>query len=150
MNTNGHELDWEGVTHKVVGCAFDVSNVLGCGFLEKPYENALAIELRLKNLKVEQQKKIEIRYKGAIVGEYVADLLVENCVIVELKCVRNLDEVHMAQCLNYLKATGLPVCMLFNFSKPKLEFKRILNQVTPSTHTERLVNPINESFANQR
>ena len=147
MNTNGHELDWEGVTNKVIGCAFTVSNELGCGFLEKPYENALAIELRAQGLKVSQQHPIEIRYKGEVVGEYVADLLVEDCVIVELKCAKNLDEVHTAQCLNYLKATGMPACMLLNFAKPRVEFKRILNQVIPTTHAAGMVHAINDAFA---
>ena len=116
------------ITEKVIGCAFRVSNVLGCGFLEKVYENALVIELRKSGLNVEQQAAINVLYEGEVVGEYIADILVENCVLAELKAVKSLDEVHMAQCLNYLKATKLKVCLLMNFGRPRIEVKRIVNK----------------------
>ena len=95
------------ITERVIGCAYVVANTLGHGFLEKVYENALAHELRKAGLAVMQQSSIKIRYDGIVVGDYVADLLVEGAVLVELKAVRILDGVHVAQCLNYLKATGL-------------------------------------------
>lgn len=97
---------------------------MGCGFLEKVYENALAHELRKAGLSVEQQKSIAVWYDGINVGDYLADLLVEGQVIVELNVVKNLDEIHQAQCLNYLKATGLRVALLLNFAKPRIEIKR--------------------------
>ena len=95
-------------------------------FVEKVYENALAHELRSASLAVAQQYAIAVRYKDIIVGEYVADLLVANEIIMELKAVRPLDEIHAAQCMNYLKATGLRVCLLFNFGKPRVEVRRIV------------------------
>ena len=115
------------LTEKVIRCAFAVSNTLGCGFLEKVYENALAHELRKAGLKVEQQHAITIHYDGVVVGEYAADLLVEGVLLLELKAVKEFDDIHMAQCLNYLRATNLQLCLLMNFGKPKLEFRRIVN-----------------------
>lgn len=103
-----------------------MSNALGCGFLEKVYENALAHELRSREcLAVEQQKALNVYYDGVLVGEYVADLLVAERVLVELKTVDALDDIHRAQCLNYLHAAGLRVCLLMNLSRLKVEIKRI-------------------------
>jgi GxxExxY protein len=116
------------ITERVIGCAYVVANTLGHGFLEKVYENALAYELRKAGLIVEQQKIIKIQYDGIVVGDYVADLLVEGVVLVELKAVKNLEEVHVAQCLNYLKATRLQISLLFNFATPRVQLKRIVNQ----------------------
>ena len=116
------------LSEKVIGCAYAVSNVLGAGFLEKVYENALAHELRKSGLRVEQQHSLRVQYDGVIVGEYAADLLVEDCLPVELKAVKDLDEVHLAQCLNYLKATGLSLCLLINFGKPKVDVRRVVNR----------------------
>jgi GxxExxY protein len=124
MNADERRLDE--ITDKVIGCAFVVSNILGAGFVERVYENALAHALRSAGLAVAQQYAIAVRYKDIIVGEYVADLLVANEILVELKAVRALDEIHAAQCMNYLKATGLRVCLLFNFAKPRVEVKRIV------------------------
>lgn len=115
------------VTEKVIGCAFRVGNTLGHGFLEKVYENALAYELRNVGLEVVQQHPIAVRYDKVVVGEYVADLLVDGKVLVELKAVSELNEIHQAQCLNYLKATGLRICLLLNFGTPKVEVKRFAN-----------------------
>ena len=114
------------LTEKIIGCAFIVSNTLGCGFLEKVYENAMMIELNKNGLQTFQQVGIQITYDGQSVGEYYADLLVESKVVVELKAVKNLDNVHFAQCLNYLHASGFEVCLLFNFAKPRLEYHRIV------------------------
>ncbi len=114
------------LTERVIGCAFAVSNTLGCGFLEKVYENALAHELRKAGIKAEQDG-VKVYYDGVVVGEYVADLLVEECLLVELKAVKELDDIHMAQCLNYLKATKLRLCLLMNFAKPRLEVRRVAN-----------------------
>ncbi len=84
-------------------------------------------ELEKEGLRVEQQKSIEVRYDSVVVGEYAADLLVEKCVLVELKAVKSLDAVHLAQCMNYLKATGLRVCLLINFGSPRVQLKRVVN-----------------------
>jgi GxxExxY protein len=113
------------ISEKILGCAFAVSNGLGSGFLEKVYENALAHELRKAGLSVAQQHAIVAKYDGVVVGEYVADLLVGSLVLVELKCARVIDDVHLAQCLNYLKATGPRLCLLLNFGKPRVEVRRI-------------------------
>ena len=114
------------LTANIIGCAFKVANTLGHGFLEKVYENALAIELRNSGTEVIQQQEIDVQYEGTIVGRFVADLLVEGSVIVELKAVKKLDDFHVAQCINYLKVSGLRLALLINFQRPKLEWKRIL------------------------
>lgn len=114
------------ITEKIIGCLYQVSNSLGCGFLEKVYENASGIAIAKAGLRVQQQFPIQVRYEGVVVGDYFADLLVEELVLVELKTVKAFDDVHTAQCLNYLRATGLPVCLLVNFYRPKIEIKRIV------------------------
>jgi len=113
----------------IIGCAFSVMNKLGCGFLEKVYENALAHELRKAGLSVAQQCGMKVRYDDIIVGEYSADLLVEGVVVVELKAVKTLDSIHTAQCINYLKASGLRLCLLLNFGRPRVEVHRVANGV---------------------
>jgi GxxExxY protein len=99
---------------------------LGSGFLEKVYENALAYELRQMGLKVEQQKPIAVSYRAVVVGAYFADFLVEGLILVEVKTVRTLDEIHLAQCLSYLKASGLRYGLLLNFGRPKVQVKRVV------------------------
>lgn len=113
------------LTKKIIGCAFTVSNALGAGFLEKVYENALVHELRKQCLRVEQQKIITVQYDGVVVGDYIADLIVENQILIELKAAKGLDDVFVAICLNYLKVTKLRRCLLINFGKPKIEIRRI-------------------------
>jgi GxxExxY protein len=115
------------VTEKIIGCAFTVSNSLGCGFLEKVYENAMVIELAKQRLKVEQQKNLDVYYENSIVGEYFCDLFIEQEIIVELKTVRSIDEIHKAQLMNYLKACKKRFGLIINFAKPKIEIKRMLN-----------------------
>jgi GxxExxY protein len=117
------------ITERVIGCSYVVINALGHGFLEKVYEHALAHELRKTGLRVEQQMSIKVRYDGIVVGDYVADLLIESQVLVELKAAKVLDDVHVAQCLNYLKATGLRVCLLLNFGAPKVQIRPIVHQL---------------------
>jgi GxxExxY protein len=115
------------ISEKVIGCAFTVSNTLGAGFLEKVYENALAHELRKAGLHVEQQRGITVHYDGVVVGEYAADLFVENSLLVELKAAKSLEDIHLAQCLNYLKATDLTLCLLINFGTPRVQIKRVIH-----------------------
>lgn len=115
------------ITEIIIGCAFKVSGTLGCGFLEKVYENALAHALRKTGLNICQQQAISVIYDNVVVGNYVADILVENEVIVELKTVKCFDDIHFAQCINYLKATNLKICLLINFGNPKVQVKRFVN-----------------------
>jgi GxxExxY protein len=122
-DNNSHKVN--AITEKIIGSSYKVMNELGNGFLEKVYENALAYELRTSALKTEQQKKLKVFYKNFEVGKYEPDLVVENTVIVGLKTVNSLENSHRAQCLNYLKATGLKICLLINFGKPKVEVKRV-------------------------
>ena len=126
MGPNELQLDINRVTEKIINCVYRVSNTLGSGFLEKVYENALVIELRQNGLRVEQQYPIKVFYNDNLVGDFFADLLVEDRVIVEMKAAKTLDEVHSAQCMNYLKATGLKVCLLVNFGRPRVDIKRIV------------------------
>ncbi len=112
---------------RVIGCAFTVLNTLGVGFLEKVYENAMAQELGAAGLAFVQQCSVTVHYNGVSVGEYFADLLVEDALLVELKTVKALDDSHRMQCSNYLKATGLRLCLLLNFGKPRLEIKRVVH-----------------------
>lgn len=111
---------------EIVGAAFEVHNVLGYGFLEKVYQNALLVELAKRGLRVDAQRILKVKYKEAIVGDYAADLVVEESVIVELKTEGTYNSQHEAQLLNYLKATGLKVGVLINFGKRKCEFKRLV------------------------
>lgn len=122
---------------RVIGCAFNVLNTLGVGFLEKVYENALVVELRAAGLRVARQRGVRVEYRGVVIGEYVADLVVEDTLLVELKAVKALDDVHWIQCINYLKAARLPLGLLLNFGKPRLEIKRVANglQAAPQNTT---------------
>ena len=114
------------ITYEIRGAIFEVNKVLGPGFLERVYENALLIELHNRGLKAESQVPIRVMYKKLPVGEYVADVLVEKKIIVELKTVESLDKNHEAQLLNYLKATGIQIGLLVNFKNPKAEIKRMV------------------------
>jgi GxxExxY protein len=125
INADKRRWELDRITEKIIGCAFTVGNGLGCGFLEKVYENALAYELRKTGLLVEQQYGIEVRYDGIVVGQFFADLIVEGLVLIELNAVKALEEKHFAQCLNYLKATEITICLLINFGNPKVEIKRV-------------------------
>jgi len=114
------------ITERIIAGVYRVSNALGSGFVEKVYENALAIELSRDGLEFEQQYPVRVFYTDHPVGDFVADLLVENSVVVELKAVKALDDIHAAQCLNYLKATKLKICLLVNFGRPRVELRRIV------------------------
>ncbi len=111
------------LTEKIIEVFYKVYNTLGYGFLEKVYENSMAIELRKSGIRYQQQAPITVRYENEVVGEHNADLLIENLVIVELKATKQLAEEHEAQLLNYLKATTYEVGLLLNFG-PKPEIKR--------------------------
>jgi GxxExxY protein len=126
-------MDINDITYAINGAVFEVNRVLGPGFLEKVYENALLIELRSRGLKAESQVPIKVLYKEDVVGEYIADILVEGSVIVELKTVESLEKIHEAQLLNYLRATGIHLGLLVNFKHPKAEVKRLVHNL-PEGH----------------
>jgi GxxExxY protein len=126
MNTDERRCP-DSLTENVIGAILEVSNTLGAGFLEKVYERALLRELTLRGLRTKSQFSFSVMYKGACVGEYYADILVEDVLVVELKCVDHLANEHTAQCLNYLRASGRSVCLLVNFQRPKVEWRRIVN-----------------------
>jgi GxxExxY protein len=114
------------ISRAIIGAAHRVSSTLGFGFLEKVYENALAMELKGRGFTVDQQRPIHVHYGNEIVGDYVTDLLVEEAIVVEVKAATGLDAVHHAQCVNYLRATGYRVCLLLNFGRSRLELRRIV------------------------
>lgn len=114
------------ITYDIRGAVFEVNRILGSGFLEKVYERALIFELRDRGLKTESQVPLKIFYKENIVGDYFADILVEDQVIVELKAADRIEKVHEAQLLNYLRATGIQVGLIVNMKHPKAEIKRMV------------------------
>jgi len=122
------------ITSQIINCSFTVANKLGAGFLEKVYENSLLIELRKNGLKAENQKPVNVYYDQTIVGEYFADIFVENEIIIELKAIKHLDDVHKSQLMNYLKASNKRFGLLINFGPPKIEIKRIINGYNWSQH----------------
>ena len=122
----GKEIVEKDLVYAINACVFEVYRQLGHGFLEKVYENALVREFQNRDIAVEAQVPFSVRYKGVIVGEYCADLVVDDKVIVEVKAVEQLHPAHEAQILNYLKATGKKVGLLVNFSHPKATVKRFV------------------------
>ena len=120
----------------MLGAVFEVSHTLGAGFLEKVYQRALLRELSLRGIRATAEASFAITYKGHSVGEYYADLLVEDALVVELKCAERIANEHVAQCLNYLRASGLTLCLPVNFQKPKVEWRRIVLAFQISEATE--------------
>jgi GxxExxY protein len=114
------------LSQRVIGCAFEVSNTLGAGFLEQVYEKALCVELENEGLSFYCQKPVAVKYKDVIVGDYVTDIIVEDSLLLELKAVSVMPAVYQAQLINYLKATGLSHGLLLNFGTPKLGIKRMI------------------------
>jgi len=114
------------LTEHVLAAVFEVSNTLGAGFLEQVYQRALLKELALRGIRAVGEASFPVTYKGSHVGEYYADILVEDELVVELKCIDRFAPEHMAQCLNYLRASGRNLCLLVNFQKPTVEWKRIV------------------------
>ena len=126
MNTDGHGLMGEDQTRAIIGCAMEVMNVLGHGFLEKVYENALCVEMRLCKIQHLQQPRYEVRYKSEQVGEYIPDLIVSDSLVVDAKTIDAITDHEIGQMLNYLKITGLRVGLIFNFKHSKLQWKRVV------------------------
>jgi GxxExxY protein len=123
------EMEREELTEEILGACFEVSNELGSGFLESVYENALLIALHQKGINAVSQEPIAVRFREKPVGQFFADLLVDGEVIVELKAVKSLAPEHLAQVINYLKATGLETALLVNFGNRKVEYRRLHNKV---------------------
>jgi GxxExxY protein len=123
MNT---ELGFDLLTERVLGVVLEVSGALGAGFLEKVYERALLRELGLRGIRATSQASFAVTYKGRSVGEYFPYILVEGRLLVELKCAERFAGQHTAQCLNHLRACGATLCLLINFQRPKVEWRRIL------------------------
>jgi GxxExxY protein len=121
-------MDINEITYAINGAVFEVNKILGEGYLEKVYENALLLELRKRGFNVQNQVPVKVLYKGEVVGDYYADIIVEESVILELKVVESLDRLHAAQLLNYLRGTGYSIGLLINFRSPKAQIKRIVNK----------------------
>ena len=116
------------LTEKVIGAVHEVANTLGVGFLEKVYQRALVQELRARGLKADAEVPMDVFYKYECVGNYFVDVVVEEQLLVELKCVSELRPEHFAQCMNYLKACAQPLCLLVNFQSTRVQCKRVVNQ----------------------
>ena len=120
------KMELDAITEKIIGCAYQVSNTLGSGFPEDVYEKALHHQTLKNGLISERQYQMKVIYDGVLVGEFFADMLVGEKVLVEIKAVRVLDELHVAQAMNYLKASGMQICLLINFGRPKIEIRRFV------------------------
>ena len=127
MITNEKEILYKDLSYKIIGSAMEVHSTLGYGFLEKVYENAMMLLFRREGIQAKQQAPIKVYFEGEIVGDYFADILVEDKIILELKVLEKITDVHIAQALNYLKATGLELAIILNFGKRKLEYERLIN-----------------------
>lgn len=125
MDTKNKELDSEQTTQSIIGSAMEVLNHLGHGLLEKPYENALAVEFGLRHIPYSQQQPFDVVYKGVKIGEYIPDLIVDSRVVVDTKTIDHITDHELGQMINYLKITGLKVGLIINFKHPKLEWKRV-------------------------
>ena len=123
-------MEYKEVTETIIGCAYRVYNKMGFGFLESVYEKCLLIELRKAGLNTESQKPITVYYEGETVGEFVADIIVNDTVIIELKSVRRIIKAHEVQLVNYLVATGKPVGLILNFGERKVEIKRKVKELS--------------------
>lgn len=126
MNTNKEKILYKDLSYKITGLAMEVHSKLGYGFLEKVYENAMMVLLRREGIHAKQQAPITVYFDGKVVGDYYADILVEDKIILELKAIEKITDVHRAQTLNYLKATGLHLAILLNFGKQRLEHERFV------------------------
>jgi GxxExxY protein len=128
MNTDAHRYDGPHaqLTFAIIGCAMEVLNEVGPGLHEKPYENALVVEFGLKNIRLDQQRRFSVTYKGVQVGEFVPDLIAESAVVVDAKVIERITDVERGQMLNYLRISGLKVGLILNFKRPKLEWDRVI------------------------
>jgi len=121
------QYPYKELTGKIIGAAMEVHNTLGCGFLESVYEEALAVEFHLRDIKFERQRSLDVFYKDIKVKQFICDFLIEGSVLVELKVIKELASIETAQVLNYLKATNLKLGLLLNFGSGSLQYKRVIN-----------------------
>ena len=128
MNTDEHRSEGPSAerTFAIIGCAMEVLNTLGNGLHEKPYENALAVELRLRGIPIDQQSHFEVLYKNVVVGEYIPDLIVEGSVIVDTKVIDKITDFERGQMLNYLRITKAKIGLIINFKRANLEWDRVI------------------------
>ncbi len=125
MGESEEKILFKDLSYRIIGLAMQVHKELGHGFLEKVYENALMVLFRRENIKAIQQGPVIVRFLGEVIGEYYADILVEDKIILELKAADKIANAHKAQTLNYLKATGVQLAIILNFGKEKLEYERL-------------------------
>ena len=125
MDADKRRFDFEDETRQILGCAFEVLNELGHGLLEKPYENSLAVDFRIKGIPFIQQPRFEVKYKDEKVGEYIPDLIIFDKIIVDTKVIDRITDHELGQMMNYLKITGLPIGLIINFKRARLEWKRV-------------------------
>ncbi len=125
MNTEEESEEMNEISGRVLGCAIKVAKVLRPGYFEKVYENALVYEMRKQGLRVETQVRLDVCYEDIVVGQYIADVLVEGMMLLELKMTDDIGPAHISQALNYLTTTGLPLCLILNFGTSKLGIKRV-------------------------
>ncbi|NCC52387.1 MAG: GxxExxY protein [Spartobacteria bacterium] len=126
MDTDEHRFRLKEESFEVIGCAMEVINILGHGFLEKPYENALVVEFGLRDIPCKQQSRYDVVYKEVKVGEYIPDLIVYDQLVVDTKTIEHITDHEKGQMINYLKITGLKVGLIINFKHAKLEWERIV------------------------
>ena len=126
MDSNKEKILYKDLSYKIVGLAMEVHSKLGYGFLEKVYENAMMVLFHREGIHATQQAPLTVHFEGQVVGDYYADILVEDKIILELKAIEKITDVHRAQALNYLKATGLRLAILLNFGKERLQYERFV------------------------
>jgi len=128
MNADAHRYDGPHaqLTFAIIGCAMEVLNELGSGLYEKPYENALVVEFRLRGISSAQQRRFAVNYKGVNVGDFIPDLIVDNAVVVDTKVIDRITDVERGQMLKYLRITGLKIGLIINCKRPELEWERVI------------------------
>jgi GxxExxY protein len=129
----GIPMEHSDLTEKIIGCAYDVFNTLGAGFLESVYERSLLIELKQAGLDARPQVPLNVYYRESLVGQFFADIIVDQKVVVELKSIESLAKAHEVQLVNYLVATGMPVGLLINFGPDRVEVRRKVRQLASSS-----------------
>ena len=126
MEKNEPKLIMAEEVQQIVGCAFEVLNILGCGLLEKPYENSLCVEFQMRDIPFQQQPHYQVIYKGIKVGDYIPDLIAFQKIIIDTKSIDHITSLEIAQVLNYLKLTGCKVGLILNFKHPRLEWRKLV------------------------
>jgi GxxExxY protein len=126
MHTNKNSIVHRDLSYQIIGLAMEVHGKLGFGFLEKVYENAMMVLFRRENILAVQQAPIQVHFERQVIGSYIADILVDEKIILELKCVEMITNAHRAQALNYLKATQKRLAIILNFAKKRLEYERLV------------------------